>query len=259
MKRLRPLLASVLAIALPLPAAAHPHVIAQLGTAPLIGQIASTPQLQNDVSRERRMFESAGTKLGLSPKEYAQFETRIARGELTYVTVPRHLDAMSWSSGGNVYVLHDVVVPAGTKGWEVDLQESDATVALFIPARCGNLSIVRRPRPHIAKVQAIRTVAAVPTPVPAPTAAPVESAPAFIPPQAPQTTPPPYESVAQSTPAHHFRWWPLLLIPVAAILFNGHGGSTNAPAITTSQVPPPPPVAPTPPPLVGCTPPPPAH
>ena len=256
MKPLRSLLASLLAIALPLPVAAQPHVIAQLGTAPLIGQISSTPQLRSDVSRESRLFETAGTKLGLSQKEYAQFASRIAGGRLTYVTVPRHLDAMSWSSGGNVYVLHDVIVPAGTKGWEVDLQESDETVALFVPARCGNLSVVRRPRPHLARVSAVRAVAAVPTPTPAPTAAPVAVAPAFVAPEAPAPTPPPYESVAQSTPTHHFRWWPLLLVPIAAMLVSGHGGSPSMPGITASAVPPPPPAAPTPAPLVGCTPPP---
>lgn len=255
MKQLRPLLACLLAIALPLPSAARPHVIAELGTAPLIGQISSTSQLKSDVSRERRLFATAGTKLGLSPKEYASFASRIAAGNLAYVTVPRHLDAMSWSSGGNVYVLRDVIVPAGTKGWEVDLQESDETVALFIPARCGNLSVVRRARPHIAKAPAVKAIAAVPTPTPVPSPVAAPAAPAFVAPQAPQATPPPYASVAQSTPAHHFRWWPLLLVPVAAMLISGHGGSANTPGITTSALPPPPtPVTPTPPPLVGCTP-----
>lgn len=253
MKSLRPLLASVLTLALPLPAFAQPHTIAQLGTAPLIGQITSTSQLKNDVSRQRRLFETAGTKLGLSAAEYAKFSARIAAGNLAYVTIPRHLDAMSWSSGGNVYVLHDVIVPRGTKGWEVDLQENDETVALFVPARCGNLSIVRRTRPHLAKAPAVKAVAAVPPPTPAPSPAP-DAAPAFVAPPAPQATPAPYAAVAQSTPSHHFRWWPLLLIPIAALLVNGHGGSGSTPAITTSTLPPPPaPPAPTPPP-VGCTP-----
>lgn len=249
MKSFRPLAASLLALALPLPALAQPHTIAQLGTAPLIGQISSTPQLKGDVSRQRRLFETAGTKLGLSSDEYAKFSARIAAGNLAYVTIPRHLDAMSWSSGGNVYVLHDVIIPRNTKGWEVDLQENDRIVALFVPARCGNLSVVRRPRPHIAQAPVVKAVASVPSP--GPTAAPVAEAPAFVAPQAAQPTPPPYTSVAESTPAHHFRWWPLLLVPIAAMLINGHGGSTTGPTITTSTLPPP---APTPPPLVGCTP-----
>lgn len=249
MKTLRPLLASLLVIALPLPAVAQPHTIAQLGTAPLIGEIASTPQLKDDVSRQRRLFETAGTKLGLSADEYAKFSARIAAGNLSYVTIPRHLDAMSWSSGGNVYVLRDVIIPRGTKGWEVDLQENDQIIALFVPARCGNLSILRRPRVHVAKAPVVRAIAYAPSP--RPTAAPVADVPAFAAPAAPQPTPAPYASVAQSTPVHHFRWWPLLLIPIAAMLVNGHGSSPNSPAITTSNLPPP---APTPPPLVGCTP-----
>lgn len=246
--KFRTFAAILLSIALPLPAIAQPHVIAQLGTAPLIGQISSTSQLQGDVTQQRRAFESAGVKLGLTPREYAQFEARIAGRQLAYVTLPRHLDAMSWSSGGNVYVLHDVVIPAGTKGWEIDLREGRHVVALFIPARCGNLSVVRRtlpalaqaPAPHPAVVEA----AATQPPAPEASAAPVVVAPA-----PPAATPAPYQSVAASTgPAHHLGWWPLLLIPVAALLF--HGGSTGGtigPAIQTAP-------APTPAPIAGCTP-----
>jgi hypothetical protein len=161
---------------------------------------------------------------------------------------------MSWSSGGNVYVLHDVVIPAGTKGWEVDLREGRHLVALFIPARCGNLSVVRRtlpalaqaPAPHPAVVEA----AATQPPAPVASAAPVVAAPVVVAPAPPAATPAPYQSVAASTgPAHHhLGWWPLLLIPVAALLL--HGGSTGGtagPAIQTAPVP-------TPAPIAGCTP-----
>lgn len=237
-----------------MPAFAQPHIIAQLGTAPLIGQIASTPQLQADVRQQRQLFEAAGNKLGLTPDEYARFEQRIASKQLTYVTLPRHLDAMSWSSGGTVYVLHDVVIPAGTKGWEIDLREDAGIVALFIPARCGNLSIVRRPLPAVARTvvpwQPIVEAAA--TAPPAPPAASTTQA--VVVPSAPAATPAPYESAAATTgPAHHSRWWPLLLIPIAALFFHGGASPVNAPSLAPVTS-----VAPTPQPVIGCTPPP-AH
>ena len=243
--------ALLLTFALPLPAFAQPHVIAQLGTAPLIGQIASTSQLQTDVQRQRHLFEAAGGKLGLTPDEYARFEQRIASKQLTYVTLPRHLDAMSWSSGGSVYVLHDVVIPAGTKGWEIDLREDTGVVALFIPARCGNLSIVRKPLPAIAQTAPKPAVVeAAATAQPAPTAAPATQVVAV--PAAPAATPPPYQSAAASTgPAHHVRWWPLLLIPIAAFFFHGGSSPSTVPALTPVSS-----VAPTPQPVAGCTPPP---
>lgn len=256
--QLRKLLTLLLTLAVPTPAFAQSHVIAQLGTAPLVGEIASTAQLQSDVARNRRLFESAGGKLGLTPAEYAQFETRIASRQLAYVTLPRHLDAMSWSSRGNVYVLHDVVIPADTKGWEIDLKEGRSIVALFIPARCGNLSIVRKALPAIAQAPArpVKVEAAATQP-PAPSTAP--AAPVVAMPDTPAATPAPYQSVATSTgPAHHLRWWPLLLIPIAALFFHGGGSSSplSSPAFVTTPAAPVVPVvaAPTPQPAVGCTP-----
>lgn len=237
-----------------MPAFAQPHVIAQLGTAPLIGQISSTSQLQADVQRQRQLFEAAGDKLGLTTDEYARFEQRIALKQLTYVTLPHHLDAMSWSSGGKVYVLRDVVIPAGTKGWEIDLREDTGIVALFIPARCGNLSIVRKPLPAIARtiVPWQPIVEADATTPPAPPASSTTQTQAVAVPPTPAATPAPYESAAASSgPAHHVRWWPLLLIPVAAFFFHGGGGTANVPSLTPVTS-----VAPTPQPVVGCTPPP---
>ncbi|HKU66228.1 MAG TPA: hypothetical protein VJP85_00475 [Candidatus Baltobacteraceae bacterium] len=245
----RKLLTLLLCIALPLPALAQPHVIAQLGTAPLIGQVASTQQLQGDVSKQREIFAAAGRQLGLTSAEFDQFSRRIARRQLTYVVIPRHLDAMSWRSGERVHVLHDVVIPAHTMGWEVDLAEKGQTVALFIPNKCGNLSLLRRPAPLVARVDAVQTVAPSPSPSPAPTVAPTQ-APAPTPAPA---TPAPYTSAAMSTgPAHHFRIWPLLLLPIVGLIVShGHSGP---PIGTTPLVPSIPPAAPTPAPVAGCSP-----
>lgn len=261
MKLARIFTALLLAAAMPLPALAQPHVIAQLGTAPLIGQISSTPELQTDVTRQSRLFQTAGTKLGLTPAEYAQFESRISSRQLAYVTIPRHLDAMSWSSGGRVYVLHDVVIPAKTKGWEIDLQEGHQIVALFIPARCGNLSVLRKPMPAIAKaapaprvaVEAAATAPPQSEQTPAPEAMPA----AVALPAAPAATPAPYQAAAVATPTHHARLWPLaLLIPVIALLVSHHGGNAVPPIGTTTLTAPP--SAPTPPPA-SCPTPAPSH
>ncbi len=175
--------------------------------------------------------------------------------------IPRRLDAMSWSSGGHVYVVHDVLIPASTYGWEIDLQETDHIVALFVPARCGNLSLLRGPLPAIAKAPVAPPRVAVEA---AATAPPVQEAPAVSMPATPAPTPAPYESVAASTPAtHHLGWWPLLIVPIVAMLVSSHGASghpslsipplSNGPPPSTPSIP----IAPTPPPT-GCTPPP-AH
>ena len=51
---------------------------------------------------------------------------------------------MSWQGGGKVYVLRDVIIPAGTHGWEVDIPSHGQILALYMPAKCGNLSLVRK-------------------------------------------------------------------------------------------------------------------
>lgn len=233
----RRLLALLLCTALPLPAVAQTHVIAELGTAPLIGRVASTKQLQNDVRKQHAVFEAAGEGLGLTPAEFTQFEQRIAQRQLTYVVIPRHLDAMSWRSAGRVHVLHDVVIPAQTMGWEVDLREGDRILALFIPNKCGNLSLLRKPAPRLARVAPAHI--AVATPSPTPSAAPVVVPP---PTPAPAPTPAPYTKLSMSTgsaPTHHFRAWPLLLLPIIALFAShGHSGPVHAAPLPVVAAPP---------------------
>ena len=206
----------------------------------------STPQLQSDVARQEGLFRNAGAKLGLTPAEYAQFQMRIASRQLTYVTIPRHLDAMSWSSGGVVYVIHDVVIPQQTKGWEIDLQEGNRQLALFIPARCGNLSLIRRSLPRLARTTPRRVlpVAVAPeaTAPPAPPPVTAPASPAVIVPEAPAAAPASgYQTVATSTPVtHHPRLWPLLLLPLLGLISGGHGGNVStapAPVIGGGPVP----------------------
>lgn len=241
----RKILALILGVALPLPAAAQTHVIAQLGTAPLIGQVASTPQLQNDMRSQQAVFEDAALQLGLTPTEFLAVRSRIERGQVTYVTIPRRLDAMSWRSGNRVHVLRDVVIPAKTMGWEVDLAEGGQTLAVFIPNKCGNLSLLRKPAPRLAraaKVLPADVSYAVPSPAPAPVTTPAPAPAPTAAPAQPMQVPLSNFAASTGTPApHRFRAWPLLLLPIIAMFAShGHGGpSPIAPPIATGSVPPP--------------------
>lgn len=250
MKLAHTLLASLLSVTLPLEAIASPHVIARLGTAPVLGQLSSTPQLQTTVSRQRRIFEAAGTKLGLTPREYMEVEARIEAKQLAYVTIPRHLDAMTSSRNGRVSVIRDVIIPAQTMGWEIDLREQHQIVAVFIPAPCGNVSLLRKPLPVLAQTKPRTRVLAESTAPPAPQPT-VAAEPAVVMPAPAEPTPAPFKALAVASPqTHRWNWWPLLLIPIIGLIAGGHGG-VNTPPITTNGPPPPAP-GPTPPPA-GCS------
>ncbi len=123
------------------------HVLPVLGTAPLLGRMNSTAELQERVSERRTMFETASEDLGLTGAETQELEAKIADGRVRWVMVPRHLDEMTWAWDGSVYMYRDVIIPADEYGWEVDIPVGAVVHALFIPAACGNLSLVERSRP----------------------------------------------------------------------------------------------------------------
>jgi len=217
---------------LPLQALAVPHVLAQLGTAPLVPPIHSTAELQADIAGRPHLYSTAAAKLGLSPDEYAQFALRVRSGRVAYVTIPRHLDEMTGAPGGVVEVLNDVIIPPNTRGWEVDLTERHYLLAIFVPAKCGNISVLRKALPVIAHTathrKRVRVAAAVVPPIPPP------QVPVPTPSPSPIPTPAPYKSVAATTgPAHHFRLWPLLLVPLIGGLIEhgGHGATPGSPII----------------------------
>lgn len=224
----RPALAAALTLALGAPAFAKPIEIATLGRAPLIGQSTNASELKYNVKTHETVVRSAAYKLGLTKDQYEQFRLALAVGKPNWVTIPRHLDAMSWASGGQVHVLHDVIIPANQKGVEVDLHSGDKIISLFLPARCGNLSVIRRNVPHVAAARvaprpAPAPVAVAPAPAPAPEVAAVAPAPIIAP--APPVTP----IVAPVTHASAG------LLPLAAIIpflfHGGGGGSVIAPLI----------------------------
>ena len=215
------------------PAFAKPTVIAELGTAPLLGTSRSTQQLRDTVARNEGALSAAGARLGLTTEQYAQFRAAIDGSHLAWVTVPRHLDAMTWQGGGRVYVIHDVVIPAGTNGWEVDIPEGRRVLALYVPAKCGNLSLVRRQLPAVAMRPPTRVAALHVAPLevvpPAPvvaeappvTAAPPEAAP--VPATVAQAEFPP------AAAAHHGISLLPLLFGLAAFV-GGSSPSSSGPA-----------------------------
>src|SRR5947209_5551745 len=241
----RPVLAAVLVASMALPPMAQPIEIATLGRAPLMRTSTNPAELQYNFKKNEALMRRAGEGLGLTREQYEQFRLALEVGRPNWVTVPRHLDAMTWASGGQVHVLHDVIIPANQKGVEVDLHAGDKIIALFLPAKCGNLSVIRRNVPHVAAIRnfPVPHVAAVTQPCPpgmVGNAYPDCSTPAVAvaPPEAPPVVaaaspiiPPP--------PIHHG----FSLLPLAALLpFLVHTSSTpgNPPPGSAVVVGPPP-------------------
>ena len=206
-------------------------VVAELGTAPLLGTQKSTTQMRAAVDTHDAIMRRAGARLGLSAAQYDAFRQAVDNGNVAWVTVPRNLDAMTWASGSKVYVLHNVTIPAHTNGWQVDVKGAHELVSLYMPAKCGNLSIVRRPLPVVGMRES-RNEAYVAPPPAAPAPAPVvEEAPAPVVAAAPVIgselpAPPPVRKV------------PFLPVLGAAILgLLGGGGGVSVPGATPPTVP----------------------
>jgi hypothetical protein len=234
---IRPAFAALLVLATGMPAFAHPIEIATLGRAPLIGQSTNASELKYNVKTHEGVVRRAALELGLTREQYLAFRHALD-GTPQWVTIPRHLDAMTWQSGGTVHVVHDVIIPANQKGVEVDLRSGDRVLALFMPAACGNLSLIRRAVPHVAEAR-IRNF---PVPHPAPVAAVPEA-----PPAAPLATedvaaapeplapaPPPTAIVA---PAVHER---MSLFPLLALIPALFGGGATSGGGSTTVIPAPP-------------------
>jgi hypothetical protein len=224
------------------PALAHTTVVSQLGEAPLLGSSSSTAQMRANVARNEGVLSAAATKLGLTSNQYALFRAELASSRVSWVTVPRHLDAMTWQGNGRVYALHDVMIPANTRGWEVDLPDGNGRVlALYMPALCGNLSILRKSAPLVAHHAPPTRVAALAATPPAPPP-PVEAAPAPVAPAPPappvpnDQAPAPPATVAQAAfppvaaAAAHGGLLPLL-VPLLAGVAALSGGSGSGPVV----------------------------
>lgn len=231
--------ATILALACSEAAGAKTTVIAELGSAPLLGSITSTTEMRNEVALRGSVLADASQRLGVTASEYHRFRVAVANGDARWVTVPRHLDAMSWRSGRRVHVIRDVEIPAAVHGWQVDLDEGSRIVSLYMPARCGNLSLVVRPVRHVALLPKPLVAAAVQAPAPA-VVAPVEvTAPADVTPEV-AVAPTPVPRI--EAPVYHATHLsPFAIIP---LLFGftfgrggGGGGGGGSPSTPTSVSP----------------------
>lgn len=236
---IRCILSLAIVIGTAAPAFAKTTVIAQLGTAPLLGSSSSSKELIARVERNEGILSAAGDKIGLTAAQYAQFRAAIMSSRVAWVKVPRHLDAMSWRGGSRVYVIRDVMIPAGTQGWEVDIPDGKQILAVYMPALCGNLSILRKQAPAIAQRPPTRVlgVTAVAPPVAAVPAPPVEASPALaadVPPAvAVVPVAPPVVAAGPAFPPvaavrHGFGLLPLLL-GAAALVGATHSGPNSGP------------------------------
>lgn len=202
----------------------------EMGVAPLLGVTSSTPELREKFAEHPEIVREAAKKIGLSSAEYHAFLEKFNNEKPYWGQVPRHLDAMSWAAGGQVYAIHDVTIPAGVNGWEVDLRERHQIVAIYIPMICANLSVVRRP---------IHEVSARP-PLPAPFVPPAPAAPAPVPLVAAEV--PPAQAIPPVAPqaiAHHpHLFWPILAAAVAGVIIasDHHGSSSTPPAPVGSVI-----------------------
>jgi hypothetical protein len=227
----RPAAVALLVTMTGLPALAQPIEIATLGRAPLMGQSTNAAELKTNFTKNEGLMRQAGMDLGLTTEQYEQFRLALEVGKPNWVTVPRHLDAMTWASGGRVHVLRDVIIPANQKGVEVDLHSGDKIISLFLPAKCGNLSVIRRNVPHVAAVRnfPVPHVAAVAVPQPCPAGMVGSAYPDCSSTVAAEQPPPVVAAVAPPLaippPVHHG----FSLLPLAALLpFLVHSSSSNS-------------------------------
>lgn len=207
--------------------AAATRVVANLHVDRLLGQSSSTAQMRARMLHLAWRTSSAARQMGLTPQELAEFTGAVADGRLSYGPVPQRLDAMSGYRRGRVYVLRNVSIPKGTMGWSLAIAEDRRVVALYVPASCGNLSMVVKPRVLIARVPPHRAMRQPLAARMAPTPAPVETA-------APQQVAAVNEFPPVITHTHPLGW----LAGFIPFLFGGGGGGGgNTPAAGPKPVP----------------------
>lgn len=210
-----------MAVAVPATSLAAPRALStrQLTEGALLGQIASTAQLQREFAANAPLLARASAQLGLTKADFAAVRLAIRTRRARYVLVPRHLDGTEGQYSGNTFIDRDIIIPAHIYGWEVDIQKPEETVRVFVLTPCGNISYLRVPKPFRVAAAHIAPPVPVPTPVPTPSAEPVA---VVAPATEPILTPAPVVAAV----SHHFVWWPFLLVP---IVFAFHGHSSSSP------------------------------
>lgn len=215
-----------------MPAAfASTTVVHQMGVAPLLGVSSTTAEIREKIRSHPALMKQAAAKIGLTPREYSAFYNKFMNQKPGWVTVPRHLDAMTWGGDGYAHADYDVQIPAGTNGWEVDLYEKHQIVHVYIPMICGNISVLRTPRKAVALVRPPLPPRHIFAPIAPPAPAPVVVPPAPVLESVAQEIPPPAPAAAAVHHPHLF--WPILgaAILTAVIVGSHHGGSSTPPGI----------------------------
>ncbi len=217
-------------------------IVYSLGAEPLmIGHILSA----SDLAYQSRVYKStlalAAQKLGLTHREFQLIYRRIQEHRLELVTVPRHIDAMTWRRGTRVLSNNDLIIPANTPGWEIDLPRFGSIVRVFLPSTCGNLSLVVQPE---VAVEAFTVHFKQPTPkavLPEFNLPPPNFAPSAVPlPATASEVPTLTALMPPAPPGRHYGWLPFLAPILIGVIHGGGGGGGGAVR--------PPPVGPTPPP-----------
>jgi hypothetical protein len=162
---------ALLVLVTALPAMGQPIEIAVLGRAPVWHAPAhSLAEARQHFRDNEDAMRGAGRAIGLTDTQFATFKAGLMSAQPSqWVTLPRHLDAMTY--GNPAHRLDDVIIPKGEKGVEIDMPDGNATLAVYLPAKCGNLSFVRRrlaalPNPHplVAAAQSFPTPLEIPPP-----------------------------------------------------------------------------------------------
>jgi len=215
-----------------LPAMAQPLEIATLGRAPVWHAPAhSLAEAQAYFTREEWAMRSAARAIGLTDAQFVSFKEQLAVAKPSqWVTLPRHLDAMTW--GAPAHRLDDVIIPKGEKGVEIDFPETGGTLVVYLPAKCGNMSFVRRrlaatlPKPHPLVAAAQQTY-------PAPQELPPPALVSAVIPVVNCVGPP---GVCGPIPSTGFRCGPLCFLP-GVLPFLVRGSSTpGLPAPPTADI-----------------------
>jgi hypothetical protein len=100
---------------------------------------ASAEEVWNATREHSKLFSEAAERIGLTPREYQEFRTRLLDGKAVYVVLPRRLDAMSGSRHGSVYAVKNAYMNQSIMGWRVQLADGNL---VYVPQICGNISLL---------------------------------------------------------------------------------------------------------------------
>jgi hypothetical protein len=132
-------------------------LLVNLSHDPMMHPLTRVADVQQVMVDHKQRYKQAAARIGLTPREYDEMERRIASGEVKRTTLPVRLDAMAALRHGSVYAISDVRVLPSQTAYAVVLSDGKR---VYIPAECGNLSVVSGAPTRIArKAPAQRTLA----------------------------------------------------------------------------------------------------